>query len=152
MGNCRKEGHDSYKKMTVGCAIAQSISFRLSNLAAWVRSLVRFCLWRIKLHWGGFLRVLRFPLPVLSSTNVPDPSIFRRWYSRPTCNQRSKWTQSHTTPRIKKNIRRLYSQGISKTVASPSKHNIALDHWNTEITVRIPHGSLVILICVDRCR
>jgi hypothetical protein len=42
-------------------------------------------LWRTKLHWGSFLRVLRFPLPILIPPTAPhsSSSTTRGWYSRP---------------------------------------------------------------------
>jgi hypothetical protein len=49
----------------------------------------------------GFLRVLRFPLPILIPPTAPHSlsSIIRGWYSRPISGRRTKWTQSHPTPR-----------------------------------------------------
>jgi hypothetical protein len=52
---------------------------------------------------AGFLRVLRFPLPILIPPTAPhSSSIVRLWYSRPVTGRRTKWAQSHLTPRNKK--------------------------------------------------
>jgi hypothetical protein len=54
-----------------------------------------------------FLRVLRFPLPILIPPTAPHSSIIRGWYNRPNSGRRTKWTQSHHTPRNKKNKKRV---------------------------------------------
>jgi hypothetical protein len=57
----------------LGRAIAQAVSHWLPTAAAWVRSQVRSC----GICGGqsgteaGFLRVLRFPLPILTPPTVP---------------------------------------------------------------------------------
>jgi hypothetical protein len=67
-------------------AIAQAVSRRLPTAAAWVRTRVRSC--RIcggQIGTGaGFLRILRFPLPIIIPTIAPPSpsSIIRGWYSR----------------------------------------------------------------------
>jgi hypothetical protein len=45
---------------------------------------------------AGFLRVLRFPLPILIPPTAPhsSPSIIWVWYSRPSSGRRTNWTQS----------------------------------------------------------
>jgi hypothetical protein len=49
---------------------------------------------------AGFLRVLRFPLPILIPPTTPHSSaVIRGWYNRPNIGRRTKWTQSHPTPR-----------------------------------------------------
>jgi hypothetical protein len=50
---------------------------------------------------AGFLRVLQFPLPILLQPNGPHSpsSTTRGWYNRPKSGRRTKWTQSHPTPR-----------------------------------------------------
>jgi hypothetical protein len=49
---------------------------------------------------AGFLRILRFPLPILIPPTAPhSSSIIRGWYNRPVNGRRTKWTQSHPTPR-----------------------------------------------------
>jgi hypothetical protein len=49
---------------------------------------------------AGFLRVLRFPLPVFIPPIAPHSSrIFRGWYNRPVSGRRTNWTQSHPIPR-----------------------------------------------------
>jgi hypothetical protein len=82
-----------------GCHLPQTVSHRLLTAAARIRTQVRsygIC--------GGqsgsevrFLRVLRFPLPILIPPIAPHPlsSINRGWYNRPNSGRRAKWTQSH---------------------------------------------------------
>jgi hypothetical protein len=48
---------------------------------------------------AGFLRVLRLPLPILIPPTVPHSSSIIRGYNRPNSGRRTKWTQSHPTPR-----------------------------------------------------
>jgi hypothetical protein len=49
----------------------------------------------------GFLRVLRFPLPILIPPTVlrSSSSTSRGWYNGPNGDRRTKWTQSHPTRR-----------------------------------------------------
>jgi hypothetical protein len=128
----------------IGRAIAQAVSRRLRTAVAQVRAHVRSC----GICGGqscietGFLRILRFPLPILIASTAPySSSIIRGWYNTPVflnhlaaaqyralaiipgprlikknllrrgltkvgnhCNRpgsgrRTKWTQSHPTPR-----------------------------------------------------
>jgi hypothetical protein len=51
---------------------------------------------------AGFLRVLRFPLPILIPPTAPYSSIIRGWSNRPNSGRRTKWTQSNPTPRNQK--------------------------------------------------
>jgi hypothetical protein len=89
-----------------GRAVAQAVSRRLPTAAARVRAQVRSC----RICGGqsgtgeGFLRVLRFPLPILIPPTAPHSSspIIRGWYDRPNSGRRTKWTQSHPTTRILK--------------------------------------------------
>jgi hypothetical protein len=89
---------------SVGHVIAQTISRGLPTRAARVRAQVKSC----SICSGqsgvgaGFLRVFRFPLPILIPPSAPhsSPSIIRVWYNRPISGRRTKWTQSHPTPRI----------------------------------------------------
>jgi hypothetical protein len=49
---------------------------------------------------AGFLPVLRFPLPILIPPTAPhSSSIIRAWYNKPVSGRRTKWAQSHRTPR-----------------------------------------------------
>jgi hypothetical protein len=92
--------------MGLGRAITQPVSRRLPNAAARVRAQVRsFEICGAQNGSGvAFLRVLRFPLPILIPPTVPhSSSIVRVWYNRPISGLRTKWTQSHRTPRKQKN-------------------------------------------------
>jgi hypothetical protein len=51
---------------------------------------------------ASFLRVLRFPLPIIIPPNASYSPIIRSWYNRPISGRRIKWT--HPTQRnLKKN-------------------------------------------------
>jgi hypothetical protein len=86
-----------------GCAIAQAVSGRLPTAAARFQAQAG---WRgicggQSCTGSGFLRVLRFPLPIIIPPTAPysSSSIIRGWYSRPISGRRTKWTQSHPTQR-----------------------------------------------------
>jgi hypothetical protein len=87
-----------------GRAVARTVSRRLPTAAARVRAQVRLCGICDGRSGAGasFLWVLRFPLPILIPPNssYSSSSIFWGWYSRPKCVRRTKWPQSHPTPRI----------------------------------------------------
>jgi hypothetical protein len=84
-------------------AIAQAVSRRLPTAAARVRAQVRSC----GICGGqsgteaGFLRVLRFPLPILIPSTAPHSSSSnnRDWYNGTISGRRTKWTQYQPTPR-----------------------------------------------------
>jgi hypothetical protein len=96
-----------YRRPT-GRAIEQEVSRRLPTSVAWVRAQVTSC----GICGGqsgtraGFLRVLRFPLPILIPPTSPHSlsAIIRIWYNRQISDRRTKWTQSHLTPRKKKEL------------------------------------------------
>jgi hypothetical protein len=75
---------------TLGCAIDQAVSRRPCSSPRQVM----WDLWWTKCYWG------RFPLPILVPPTAPhSSSIIQSWYNRPVSDRRSKWTQSHPTPR-----------------------------------------------------
>jgi hypothetical protein len=89
--------------LLLGRAIAQAVSRRLPAAAVRVRAQVRSC--RIcggqSGSGAGFIRVLRFPLPILIPSTAPhsSSSIILGWYNRPISGWHAKWTQSRPTPR-----------------------------------------------------
>jgi hypothetical protein len=84
-----------------GRAIVQAVSRRLPTAAARFRSPVRSCeIFGGKSGIGAsFLRVLRFPLPILIPPNLSFSCITRGWYNRSVSGRRTKWTQSHPHPK-----------------------------------------------------
>jgi hypothetical protein len=88
-----------------GHAIAWVVSHRLPTAAAQVRAQIRSCgICGERSGTGvGFLRVLRFPLPILIPPTAlhSSSSIFQGWYNRPISGRSIKWTQSHPNPRKK---------------------------------------------------
>jgi hypothetical protein len=88
----------------LGRAIAQAVSRRLPTAAARVRVQVRSSgICGGKSGTGaGFLRILRFPLPILipSTASYSSSSIIRGWNNRSISGRCTKWTQSH--PHFKK--------------------------------------------------
>jgi hypothetical protein len=102
MVQCLKKGEMAILMVCRGRAIAQAVSRRFPTAAARVRSQVRSCgICGGQSGTGAsFLRILRFSLPVLiPPTTLHLPSIIRGWYNTPNVGRRSKWTQSHPTPR-----------------------------------------------------
>jgi hypothetical protein len=81
---------------------AQAVSRRLPTAAGGVRAHVRTCgIYGGQSGTGAdFLRVLRFPLPILIPPSAPhSSSIIRGWYNRPVSGRRAKWTRSHPISR-----------------------------------------------------
>jgi hypothetical protein len=79
------------------CVIAQAVSRRLPNAAARVRDKLRSCeiCGEYSDTGAGFLRVLRFPLPLLIPPTAPHSlSIIRGCYNRPISGRRTKWILS----------------------------------------------------------
>jgi hypothetical protein len=82
--------------------IANAVSRPFPTAAARVQSQVGSCGICGGLSDTGtsFLRVVRFPLPILIPPTAPrSSSIIRGWYNRPVSGRRTKWTQPHPTPR-----------------------------------------------------
>jgi hypothetical protein len=85
-----------------GRAIVQAVSLRLPIAAARVRVQVRSCgICGGQSGTGaGLFRVLRFPLLIIIPPTAPhSSSIIWGWYNSPLSGRRTKWTQSHPTPR-----------------------------------------------------
>jgi hypothetical protein len=96
----------------VGRATAQAVSRRLPTAATRVRAQLRssgICGGQ-RGTGAGFLRVLRFPLPIFIPPTAPHSSVIRGWYNRPVSGRSTKWTQSHPTPRkLKTKLQTMYA-------------------------------------------
>jgi hypothetical protein len=94
-------------RLRKGYAIARVVSRRLPTAAVWFRYQVKSC--GISGGHSGtgalFLRVLRFPLPVLVPPTTPHSvsSIIRGWYNMSISGRRTNWTVS-PHPKELKNI------------------------------------------------
>jgi hypothetical protein len=89
----------------LGRAIAQMVSRRPDAAVAWVRSQVTSCgiCGGQSGVWGGFLRVFRFPLPILIPPTASHSStIIWGWYNRPVSGRCTKWTVSPHPKKLKK--------------------------------------------------
>jgi hypothetical protein len=96
-------------------AIAQAVSHLLSTAAARVRDQGRSCgICGGQSGTGeGLLRVLRFPLPIFIPPTAPRLSfIIRGWYNRLFSGRHTKCTQSHPTPRNKKELPRRWIETV----------------------------------------
>jgi hypothetical protein len=113
-----------------GRALAQAVTRRLPTAVVRVRAHVRLC----GICGGqngtgaGFLRVLRFPLPIFIPPTAPhSSSIIRGRYSRPVSGRCTKWTQSHPTPRhlvIKRLMIYFISPSINKSLIFENHHDM----------------------------
>jgi hypothetical protein len=86
-------------------AVIRQLVAGFPTAVARVRAQVRSCgiCGRQSSTGAGFLRVLRFPLSILiPPTAQHSSSIIRGWYNKPVSDRRTKWTQAHPTPEIKK--------------------------------------------------
>jgi hypothetical protein len=95
------EGFNTACVKATGRAIAQAVSCRLTTAVIRVRAQVRSCgICGAQSDSGtGFLRVIRFLLPILIPPTIPHSSyIIRDLYNRPVSGLRNKWTQSHRIP------------------------------------------------------
>jgi hypothetical protein len=122
-------------------ARAQAVSRRLSNPEVRAQVRLRGICGGQSGTGVGFLRVLLFPLPILIPPTVPhsSSSVIRGWYNRPVSGRRTKWTQSHPTPRNKKKKK------------TPTKfHTVWFRHsnitWGRGITSGRQHGDRMRLL------
>jgi hypothetical protein len=86
---------DHHTWVLEGRAMAQAVSRWLPTAVARVRSQVKSCGIRGGQSGTGarFLRVLRFPLPILIPPTAPHSSIIRDWYNRPNSGRHTRWTR-----------------------------------------------------------
>jgi hypothetical protein len=60
-----KSVHSSFTNVRVGRAVAQGLDVGVPPRRPGSRTGSMWGLWWTKRHWAGFLRVLRFPLPII---------------------------------------------------------------------------------------
>jgi hypothetical protein len=87
-----------------GRAVAQAVSRRLPTAVVLSSSpdQVTWDLWWTTWHWDKFS--LSTSVSPANSTAPHSSSIIRGWYNRPISGRRTKWTQSHPTPRNQKEL------------------------------------------------
>jgi hypothetical protein len=93
-------------------AIAQAVSRWLLTASAKVRAQVTSCgiCDGQSGNGAGFLRVLRFPLPILITPTAPrSSSVIQGWYNRTIIGRRTKCTQSH--PQETKKTKTIWESG-----------------------------------------
>jgi hypothetical protein len=116
-----------------GRVIAQAVSGRLPTAAAQVWAQVRpcgVCGWQSNIG-ASFLRVLRFPLPILIPLTAPhSSSIIRDWYNRPISGRRTKWThKGMVRSDMSKPALIFFSTARVHTTTSTIKILAANTHW-----------------------
>jgi hypothetical protein len=103
-----------------GRVIAQAVSRRLPTAVARARARIRLCgICGGQSGTGaGFLRVLRFPLPIVIPPIAPQSSssITWGWYNRTNSGRSTKWTQSDLMRKIKKKIRDLWRALVNTVI------------------------------------
>jgi hypothetical protein len=114
--------HRSPIPILLGRAIAQAVRRRFRTAAARVQAQFRSC----EICGGesgtgaGFLRGLRFPLPVLIPPTAPhSSSVIRGWYNMPVSGGRTKWTQVSPHPKKLKNVCMYVRVGHSSLALAP---------------------------------
>jgi hypothetical protein len=75
----------------------------------------------------GFLRVLRFPLPILIPPTAPHlSSTIRGWYNRPNSGRRTTWAQSHLTPKNEKKTLNYYPDIFLEALRKITKKTVRI--------------------------
>jgi hypothetical protein len=113
-----------------GRAVIQAVSRQLHTAAAQLRAQVSSHEICEQSGTGAhFLRVLRFPLPILIPPTAPhSSSIIRVRYSRPNSGSSTKWTRSQPTPTNKQKL----TQALSYRLPLSFLGQIIWDFWWTK--------------------
>jgi hypothetical protein len=119
---------DTCLRVFLGRAIAQAVSRPLPTAATRVRAQVIICgiCGGQSETWAGFLRVLRFLLPIRISSVAPhSSSIVRDWYNRPVSGRRAEWTQFGLHPPLceLKKIKLILCMKVHQLFTSEGRHD-----------------------------
>jgi hypothetical protein len=64
---------------------------------------------------AGFLRILRFPLPIIPPPAAHILSIIQGCYDKPNGRRRTKWAESHCAPRSEKEETQMHTRVSRRT-------------------------------------